>query len=57
MTLIGYVFSKLETAKRMVGQMSKTPRFRTPFNSQRVQQSEKLHERAFIILFHHFGKN
>ena len=36
--------------------MSKNPCFRTPFHSQHVKQSEKLHRSTFIILFHHFWK-
>ena len=42
MTLIGYVLSKIETAKNVVRQMSKKLSFRTPFNSQYVKGSQTL---------------
>ena len=57
MTHIGYVFSKLETAKDKVSQMSKKLIFRTPCDSQHVKESEKLPHRSSITLFHHFDKN
>ena len=34
MTLIVYVFRKLQTPKNVVRQISKTPQFRTPFDSE-----------------------
>ena len=37
--------------------MSKKRRFRTPFDSKHVKQSEKVHQSTSIILFHHIGKN
>ena len=37
-----YIFTKLQTAKRVVRSMSKKPRFRTPFNSQHVIVSQIL---------------
>ena len=44
MTLIAYVFPKLETAEDVVGQRSKKPRFRTPFDSQQAKGYQKLLE-------------
>ena len=38
MTLIAYVFAKLRTAKNVVRQMSKKPRFRTPIGSHKVSK-------------------
>ena len=37
MTLSAYVFPKLETAKEVVCQMSKKPRFRTLFESHHAK--------------------
>ena len=37
LTLIAYVFPKIQTAKYVVRQMSKNLRFRTPFDSQYVK--------------------
>ena len=42
MTLIVYVFPKLQTAKDLVRPMSKKRRFRTPFDSQYVKRSQTL---------------
>ena len=42
MTVIGYMFSKLETAKDRIRQMSKKSIFRTPFHSQHVKGSQRL---------------
>ena len=39
MTLVFYVFPKLETAKNVVGKISKKTRFKTPFDSQHVKGS------------------
>ena len=55
MTLIGYVFSKLGTAKDVLSSMSKKPRFRTPCDSQLVKESEKLSHSTSIVLFHHIN--
>ena len=55
MTLIGYVFSKLGTAKDVISSMSKKPRFRTPCDSQLVKESEKLNHSTSIVLFHHIN--
>ena len=41
-TLIVYVLTKLQTAKDVVRQMSKKPRFRTPFESQHVKGPKHL---------------
>ena len=41
MIVIINVFPKLKTVKDVVRQMSKEPRFRTPFNSQRVKWSKR----------------
>ena len=56
-TLISHVFSKLETAKDVISQISKKPCFRTPLDSGDVKQCEEEHQRASIVLFHHFGKH
>ena len=50
MTLIAYVFPKSQTPKHVVGQISKKPRFRTPFNSQHAKASQTLLKAAR----HHF---
>ena len=42
MTLIGYIFSKRQTVKNVVRQMSKKPPFRTPFSSQHVNGTQTL---------------
>ena len=42
MTLIAYVFQKIRTAKDVVRQMSKKPRFRTLSDSQHVKWSQTL---------------
>ena len=39
-TLIAYIFPKIQTAKDVVKQMSKKLRFRTAFNSQHVKVSQ-----------------
>ena len=41
MTLIVSVFPKLQTRKDLVRQMSKKLRFRTPFDSQHVKESQR----------------
>ena len=59
MTLIAYLFPKLQTAKGDVRQMSKKPRFTTPFDSQKAKGSQTLLESAqqhFYHVFNHFGK-
>ena len=42
MTLIADVFPKLQAAKDVLPQMPKSPRFRTPCDSQHVNGSETL---------------
>ena len=42
MTLIGYIFSKRQTVKNVVRQMSKKPPFRTPFSSKHVNGTQTL---------------
>ena len=42
MTVIANVFPILWTAKDMARQMSKKPRFRTPFDSQHIKGSQTL---------------
>ena len=42
MTLMGYVFLKLATAKDVATQMSRESRFSTSFDSQHVRESETL---------------
>ena len=55
-THIAYVFPKLQPAKEVVKQMSRKPRFRTPFNSQHVKGSRRIVKFAwqhFFIFYHH----
>ena len=55
MTLIVYVFPKLQTAKYVVRQMSKNPCFRTPFYSEHVKESQtllNLRGKTFITFIH-----
>ena len=42
MTLIVYVFSKLQTAKEMFRKMSKESQFRTPFDSKILEGPKHL---------------
>ena len=42
MTLVAYVFPKIQTAKDVVRQMSKMTCFRTPLESQIVKGSQTL---------------
>ena len=42
MTLIAYVFQKLQTVKDVVRQMSKKSRFRRPFNKRHGKRSQTL---------------
>ena len=42
MTLIAYLFSKLQTAKHVVRQMSKKSRFSSLFNKQHATRSQTL---------------
>ena len=42
MTLIADVLPKLQTAKDVVRQMSKKPRFTSPFDNQHVKVSQAL---------------
>ena len=55
MILIVYVFLKLQTAKDVVRQMSKKPRFRKPFHSQQVKRSQKLVKSAWQHFYHIFS--
>ena len=60
MTLIAYVFPKLQTGKNLVKQMSKKPRFGTPLDSQHVKGSQTLAKSAathFYHIFHQFQGN
>ena len=47
MTLIAYIFSKLQTAKDVVRQMSKKPCSKTPFGSQHAQHD--LTPRIYVL--------
>ena len=42
MTLIAYLFPKLQTVKNMVRQIFKVPRFRAPLDGQYVKASQTL---------------
>ena len=60
MTLIVYVFLKLQAAKEFVRPISKKHCFKTPFDSQQVKSSQKLMKSAwehFYHIFHHSGGN
>ena len=46
------VFPKLQTPKDMVKQMSKKPRFRTPFNSQHIKASQTLLKSLWLRFYH-----
>ena len=52
MTIIAYVFPKLETAKEVGRQMSKKFRFRRPFNKQHVKRNQVLLKSARQRLYH-----
>ena len=52
MTLIAYFFPKLQTAKDVVGQISKKPRFRTPLDSQHVKGSQTLVKSVRQFFYH-----
>ena len=54
MTLVFYVFPKLETAKNVVGKISKKTRFKTPFDSQHVKGSQTLFKSATKHFYHIF---
>ena len=47
MSLIVYVFPKIQTAKEVVRPMSKNPNFSTPFNSQHVKAPQTLVKSAW----------
>ena len=55
MTLIGFVFAKLRTAKDMVREMSKNPCFRTPFDSQHAKGSKRLLKIARKHFYYNFS--
>ena len=55
MTLIAYVFPKLQTAKDMVRQMSKKPPFRTLFDSQHVKEAQTFMRSALKDSYHNFS--
>ena len=55
MTLIGFVFAKLRTAKDMVREMSKNPGFRTPFDSQHAKGSKRLLKIARKHFYYNFS--
>ena len=49
-TLIAYVFPKLQTAEKVVKQMSQKPRFRTPFDKQHGKRFQTLLLLSFLLL-------
>ena len=55
MTLIGYVFPKLQTTKDFVRQMSKRRHFRTSFDSQHVKGSQILVKSAWPHFYYIFS--
>ena len=60
MTLRAYVFTKLQTVQDVVKQRSKTPSFRTLFDSQHLKGCQTLPKSAqqhFYHIFHHSEKN
>ena len=52
MTLIAYVFWKLQTVKYVVKKMSKKPSFRTPFDSEHARGSQTLLKSARQHFYH-----
>ena len=52
MTIIAYVFPKLQTANEVGRQMSKKFRLRRPFNKQHVKRSQILLKSARQHLYH-----
>ena len=54
MSLIAYVFPKLETAKDVVSEMSKKQRFRAPFDSQHPKGCKTLVKSTWNHLYHIF---
>ena len=54
MTLIAYVFPKLQTAKNFLRSMSKKQRLRTPFESQHAKVFQTLLESARQHFYHIF---
>ena len=60
MTLIAYVFPKLQTLEEVVGSISKTSRVRRPFNKQHGKRSQTLLKSDcsnFIIFIDPFEEN
>ena len=55
MTLIAYIFWKLQTANNLVGPMSKTRRFRTPFDRENVKGTQTFVKSAWQRLYHIFS--
>ena len=53
MTLIADVFPKLQAAKDVLPKMPKSPRFRTPCDSQHVNGSETLVKSAWQHFYDH----
>ena len=54
MTVIAYVFPKLQTAKELVRPMSKKRRFRTPLGSQDVKYCQSFVKSARQHFYHIF---
>ena len=53
-TLISFVIPNLRTAKDVIREMSKKPRFRTPFDSQHAKGIQKLLKSALQHFYHIF---
>ena len=54
MTLIAYVFRKLQTTKNVVRQMSKKSHFRRRFNKRRGKRSQTLLKFDSQHLYHNY---
>ena len=52
MTLIAYIFPKLQTTKNVVRQMAKKSRFRKPFKKQHGKPSQTLLKSARLHFYH-----
>ena len=52
MTIIAYVFPKLETTKGVVRQMSQKSNFRRPFDNQHRERSQTLLKFARQQIYH-----
>ena len=54
MTLIAFVFRKLQTAKDVVREMPKKSSFRRPFDKQHGKRSQTLLKSEVQLLYHNY---